>query len=63
MKDFTNAPILDPDNYNPNDYEKGQLVKYQDGGNLLNVTITDVDYIGGGIAVEFDNGDDEKIEL
>jgi len=67
MKDYKNAPILDPNGYNPNDYEKGQLVRYQDNDNLVNAIITDVDYIGGGIAVEYDtDGDnipDEKIDL
>lgn len=67
MNKYENAPILDPDDYNPNDYEKDQLVRYQDGDNLVNAIITDVDYIGGGIAVEYDTDNDgnpdEKIKF
>ena len=67
MKDYTNAPILDPDNYDPMDYKEGQLVKFKDGEELTNAIITDIDYTDGSVAVEYDtNGDDipdEEITL
>jgi len=49
MKDYTNVPILDPDNYNPMDYKEGQLVKFKNGEELTNTIITDIDYTDGSI--------------
>lgn len=53
MKDFENALIIDPNDYNPNNYEIGQKVRYKDGDELLNAIISDVDYISGAVVVNF----------
>ena len=52
-KSFDNIPILDPDDYNPNDYEKGQKIRFKEGNQFLNAIITDIDIITGNMAVEF----------
>ena len=63
MENFSNAQILDPDNYDPNEYTENQQVRFKDGDKLVNAIITDVDYISGNMAIEFINDrPDEEIK-
>jgi hypothetical protein len=58
-KNFKNALVLDPDDYNPNDYEINQKIKYKDNDIYLDAIITDIDYVNGNVAVEFYLDDDD----
>jgi len=60
--EFINAPILDPDDYNPNEYTEGQKVRIKDGSKLENGIITYVDYTTGSVGIEFYNEDGENID-
>jgi hypothetical protein len=53
MENFEKSPIIDPDNYDPQDYEIGQKVRYREGNKLLNAIIKDLDYTTGAVVVDF----------
>lgn len=51
-KDYS---ILDPDDYNVNDYKIKDYIYFKDNNKLVEAIITDIDYKDGNVSIEFIN--------